>query len=72
MQAGFRPPAYSSEDCEWRNDHEFHVTFILEDVAVTARVARDIGVVVILGEVQFEHRAFRTALLKGLNRIQTV
>lgn len=65
-------PHLTSENSEWRNNDKFHVTFILEDVAVTTAPAWNIGVVVIFGEVQFEHGAFGTPLLQGINRIQTV
>lgn len=65
-------PHLTSENSEWRNNDKFHVTFILEDVAVTTAPAWNIGVVVIFGEVQFEHGAFGTPLLQGIDRIQTV
>lgn len=65
-------PHLTSENSEWRNNDKFHVTLILEDVAVTTAPAWNIGVVVIFGEVQFEHGAFGTPLLQGINRIQTV
>lgn len=65
-------PHLTSENSEWRNNDKFHVTFILEDVAVTTAPAWNIGVVVIFGEVQFEHGAFGTPLLQGIDRIQTI
>ncbi len=65
-------PHLTSENSEWRNNNKFHVTLILEDVAVTTAPAWNIGVVVIFGEVQLEHGAFGTPLLQGINRIQTV
>src|SRR5699024_3715642 len=52
--------------------HKFHVTLILEDVAVTTAPAWDVGVVVVFGEMQFEHRAFGATVLNGIDRIQAV
>lgn len=65
-------PLLALEDGERCNHNELHVALILEDVAVTAAPARDVGVVVIFGEVQFKHGAFRTTVLQGVDRIQAV
>lgn len=67
-----RLPQLTSENGEWRDHDEFHVAFILKDVAITAAPAWNIGVVVIFGEVQFEHSAFGAPILQGVDRIQTV
>ena len=67
---GNYPPDESSEDGERCDNHEFHVAFIPEDVAVTAGVARDIGVVVVLCKVQFEHSTFGATILQGVDRIR--
>lgn len=65
-------PRRASEDGEWCDYHKFHVTLILEDVAVTTAPAWDVGVVVVFGEMQFEHRAFGATVLNGIDRIQAV
>ena len=65
-------PLLALEDGERSNNDEFHVALILEDVAVAAAPARNIGMVVVLGKVQFKQRALRPAFLHGIQRIQAV
>lgn len=65
-------PRRASEDGEWCDYHEFHVALITENVAVTTAPAWDVGVVVVFGEVQFEHRALGTTVLNGIHRIRAV
>jgi hypothetical protein len=62
----------ASENSERGDNHELHVALILEDVAVAAAPARDIGMVVVLGKVQFEQRALRPAFLHGIHGIQAI
>ncbi len=71
MCGGTNLPRRASEDGEWCDYHKFHVTLIPEDVAVTTAPAWDVGVIVVR-EVQFEHRAFGVTVLNGVNRIRAV
>lgn len=60
------------ENSEWGDNYEFYVVFILEDVVVVVVLVWNIGMVVVLGKVQFEQGVFCLFFLYGIYCIQVI